>query len=220
MLKIRRPLGRLIFNMEIAIPGKTVFLIETAPRKVGLSYKRPENFCLIKEIESIIIVVMVRKNYVKHMKFCIQDWACCGLEPVHDWTFPWLLMTIPESLVSVGLVTDVLKSQNASSIDVSDPKLDKKNPDKVSSNHSHSNHGDLQWKYVFRYLLNTLKLHYDRPICIKEIIHICNVIVKYGLTCMIMRYNSSFCICHCWSQFTMRKYKFRKSHDSVYCIIK
>ena len=26
MLKIRRPLGRLIFNMGIAIPGKTVFL--------------------------------------------------------------------------------------------------------------------------------------------------------------------------------------------------
>ena len=34
MLKIRRPLGRLIFNMGIAIPGKTVFLIETAPRIV------------------------------------------------------------------------------------------------------------------------------------------------------------------------------------------
>ena len=32
MLKIRRPLGRLIFNMGIAIPGKTVFLIELAPR--------------------------------------------------------------------------------------------------------------------------------------------------------------------------------------------
>ena len=31
MFKIRRPLGRLIFNMGIAIPGKTVFLIETAP---------------------------------------------------------------------------------------------------------------------------------------------------------------------------------------------
>ena len=31
MLKIRRPNGRLIFNMGIAIPGKTVFLIETAP---------------------------------------------------------------------------------------------------------------------------------------------------------------------------------------------
>ena len=34
MLKIRRPLGRLIFNMGIAIPGKTVFLIETAPRRL------------------------------------------------------------------------------------------------------------------------------------------------------------------------------------------
>ena len=35
MLKIRRPLGRLIFNMGVAIPGKTIFLIEMAPR---LSY--------------------------------------------------------------------------------------------------------------------------------------------------------------------------------------
>ena len=35
MLKIRRPLGRLIFNMGIAIPGKTVFLIETAPWSVN-----------------------------------------------------------------------------------------------------------------------------------------------------------------------------------------
>ena len=34
MLKIRRPLGRLIFNMGIAIPGKTVFLIEMAPWKL------------------------------------------------------------------------------------------------------------------------------------------------------------------------------------------
>ena len=34
MLKVRRPLGRLIFNMGIAIPGKTVFLIETAPRQL------------------------------------------------------------------------------------------------------------------------------------------------------------------------------------------
>ena len=38
MLKIRRPLGRLIFNMGIAIPGKTVFLIETAP---CFSYQLP-----------------------------------------------------------------------------------------------------------------------------------------------------------------------------------
>ena len=36
MLKIRRPLGRLIFNMGIAIPGKTVFLIETV--QGGMAY--------------------------------------------------------------------------------------------------------------------------------------------------------------------------------------
>ena len=36
MLKIRRPLGRLIFNMGIAIPGKTVFLIETAPSALAI----------------------------------------------------------------------------------------------------------------------------------------------------------------------------------------
>ena len=33
MLKIRRPTGRLIFNMGIPIPGKTVFYIETGPRR-------------------------------------------------------------------------------------------------------------------------------------------------------------------------------------------
>ena len=41
MLKIRRPLGRLIFNMGIAIPGKTVFLIETAPRDTSMEYGSP-----------------------------------------------------------------------------------------------------------------------------------------------------------------------------------
>ena len=39
MLTIRRPLGRLIFNMGIAIPGKTVFLVETAPSYVALLTK-------------------------------------------------------------------------------------------------------------------------------------------------------------------------------------
>ena len=47
MLKIRRPLGRLIFNMGIAIPGKTVFLIETTPwsyptAKMNLTNLSPE----------------------------------------------------------------------------------------------------------------------------------------------------------------------------------
>ena len=50
MLKIRRPLGRLIFNMGIAIPGKTVFLIETAPWSMwanSLGYLWDANICLL-----------------------------------------------------------------------------------------------------------------------------------------------------------------------------
>ena len=47
MLKIRRPLGRLIFNMGIAIPGKTVFLIEMAPR---LLYACMHVYASVKDI--------------------------------------------------------------------------------------------------------------------------------------------------------------------------
>ena len=43
MLKIRWPSGRLIFNMGIAIPGKTVFLIETAPRFLESNWNFNEN---------------------------------------------------------------------------------------------------------------------------------------------------------------------------------
>ena len=38
MLKIRRPTGRLIFNMGIPIPGKTVFYIETGPRWLSFHF--------------------------------------------------------------------------------------------------------------------------------------------------------------------------------------
>ena len=54
MLKIRRPLGRLIFNMGIAIPGKTVFLIETAPR-APLNI----NISSCQYIDSLISIVYV-----------------------------------------------------------------------------------------------------------------------------------------------------------------
>ena len=43
MLKIRRPTGRLIFNMGITIPGKTVFYIETGPRSLPpYGFTRPQ----------------------------------------------------------------------------------------------------------------------------------------------------------------------------------
>ena len=57
MLKIRRPLGRLIFNMGIAIPGKTVFLIETAP-SLFIAWSAKCNTELVKEnaIRSLIVI--------------------------------------------------------------------------------------------------------------------------------------------------------------------
>ena len=54
MLKIRRPLGRLIFNMGIAIPGKTVFLIETAP---GCPWMEMQ-FSAEYELQSKIVILM------------------------------------------------------------------------------------------------------------------------------------------------------------------
>ena len=57
MLKIRRPLGRLIFNMGITIPGKTVFLIETAPLvsatyfKIGYPYLKSAGARSLNEIQ-------------------------------------------------------------------------------------------------------------------------------------------------------------------------
>ena len=55
MLKIRRPLGRLIFNMGIAIPGKTVFLIETAPRYLVFSSRLLYLQCIRKGYHSLAL---------------------------------------------------------------------------------------------------------------------------------------------------------------------
>ena len=52
MLKIRRPLGRLIFNMGIAIPGKTVFLIETAPRSSTKLSQLLSEACLLSGLST------------------------------------------------------------------------------------------------------------------------------------------------------------------------
>ena len=60
MLKIRRPLGRLIFNMGIAIPGKTVFLIETAPRVQSMVTKIEPSFPGVQlyDKEGLVIVLV------------------------------------------------------------------------------------------------------------------------------------------------------------------
>ena len=72
MLKIRRPLGRLIFNMGIAIPGKTVFLIETAPWIFS-------HFCI--SINQSIICVCVCVRFLKPITLKITgfDYICFRL---------------------------------------------------------------------------------------------------------------------------------------------
>ena len=62
MLKIRRPLGRLIFNMGIAIPGKTVFLIETAP---SLAKDRQDSCWLPCVKMMMIMMIMISYDYSK-----------------------------------------------------------------------------------------------------------------------------------------------------------
>ena len=87
MLKIRRPLGRLIFNMGIAIPGKTVFLIETAPwsppyhtlQTIGLDEHHPdlENTELAQFLVALIIFEC---GLVFRFILDFKVYACYGLQ--------------------------------------------------------------------------------------------------------------------------------------------
>ena len=67
MLKIRRPIGRLIFNMGMAIPGKTVFLIETAP-------------CFLHQSPHLCWCGMCNKSDVKRLITlgCLDQYTCRG----------------------------------------------------------------------------------------------------------------------------------------------
>ena len=70
MLKIRRPLGRLIFNMGIAIPGKTVFLIETAPRRSTIRwFLWYERVRFLRTITRNVILMICQWKLAK-----MQDW--------------------------------------------------------------------------------------------------------------------------------------------------
>ena len=59
MLKIRRPTGRLIFNMGIPIPGKTVFYIETGPRSISLQQFCPCLGLISKKIYSCFLPLLM-----------------------------------------------------------------------------------------------------------------------------------------------------------------
>ena len=89
MLKIRRPLGRLIFNMGIAIPGKTVFLIETA--------HRPSESCLVfisdTDISYYIQTSKINRTKSQNLNVCrlvlqlflpVEDQDIVGAAPKGD----------------------------------------------------------------------------------------------------------------------------------------
>ena len=66
MLKIRRPLGRLIFNMGIAIPGKTIFLIETAPCLSYILNITMYNIVISNDLETYIARASAGMEYAIH----------------------------------------------------------------------------------------------------------------------------------------------------------
>ena len=85
MLKIRRPLGRLIFNMGIAIPGKTVFLIEMAPCSLydfdGLVQERRNSSALTMEshlscINPLIWTLQQRADSIKILSYQYRKSYC------------------------------------------------------------------------------------------------------------------------------------------------
>ena len=71
MLKIRRPLGRLIFNMGIAIPGKTVFLIETAPRRLMSYFTRLERAAFTYELYCMFYLPIFDKRMIHTFGFMV-----------------------------------------------------------------------------------------------------------------------------------------------------
>ena len=77
MLKIRRPLGRLIFNMGIAIPGKTVFLIETAPWSLVIKLQHDErstiamrNHLNVHDVSNNAVLLLLKPMNL----FCFSIW--------------------------------------------------------------------------------------------------------------------------------------------------
>ena len=79
MLKIRRPLGRLIFNMGIAIPGKIVFLIETPP---SCRCEHTHVHSIVQNIESYFRLYRNIANDV------IMERRVNSVEHLCDYTFP------------------------------------------------------------------------------------------------------------------------------------
>ena len=95
MLKIRRPLGRLIFNMGIAIPGKTVFLIETAPSSLFTAVFH-NNFSWALVVIMCKVWVLIKIGRFDELCISLQhshrhNWLLVYVWTILEWMFPSLI---------------------------------------------------------------------------------------------------------------------------------
>ena len=93
MLKIRRPLGRLIFNMGIAIPGKTVFLIETAPwSHTAAVYQCSDHKEAIRRVQlgslNLWLLLKSKRGWCACPLFCSHSWLVVRSLGQQTWLFP------------------------------------------------------------------------------------------------------------------------------------
>ena len=83
MLKIRRPTGRLIFNMGISIPGKTVFYIETGPSRHW--------HCM--DLFFVVCSATIKLLMLREVKDIVYHWLHIGLGV--QWVVCYLICTRP-----------------------------------------------------------------------------------------------------------------------------
>ena len=97
MLKIRRPLGRLIFNIGITIPCKTVFLIETAPWTGGFWHVHCTTLHELGRLhprKSLHVATSWDTDVWWHRSesTLAQVMACCLTVPSHYLSHCWLII--------------------------------------------------------------------------------------------------------------------------------
>ena len=111
MLKIRRPLGRLIFNMGITIPCKTVFFIETAPWTCSsLSLQMSQHLSVLWTSAD---TVMTTQSYTQSRKTKIMPMVNWSTKYLHHHKLCWLSIAslhccFCHSLIYLLLVITVL----------------------------------------------------------------------------------------------------------------
>ena len=102
MLKIRRPLGRLIFNMGITIPCKTVFLIETALWTCSsLSLQMSQHLSVLWTSAD---TVMTTQSYTQSRKTKIMPMVNWSTKYLHHHKLCWLSIAKLSALLFLSFI--------------------------------------------------------------------------------------------------------------------